>query len=128
MSNSALWINPASNGFIVANHGPEVLTTERPMVFESYESLERYLRGQLGGIAKNAQPYLGGSVDLLDITVRTANTLKAEGVMTVSDLTSRTPIEILRFPNLGTKTLREIRDALAEHGLSLATESMRSEL
>ena len=114
-----LYITEAENGFIVRKHPPETLTTERPMVFESYESLESYLRGQLGGNAKNAQPYLGGSIDCLELTVRTANTLKAEGVMTISDLISRSPVELLKFPNLATKTLREITAALSAHGLYL---------
>lgn len=58
-------------------------------------------------------------VDDLDLTVRSLNALKAEQVLYVGDLVQRTESDLLRTPNLGKKSLVEIKDALAVHALSL---------
>ncbi len=58
-------------------------------------------------------------VDELDLTVRSLNALKAEQVLYVGDLVLRTESDLLRTPNLGKKSLVEIKDALAVHALSL---------
>ncbi|MHB1544627.1 MAG: DNA-directed RNA polymerase subunit alpha [Gammaproteobacteria bacterium] len=58
-------------------------------------------------------------VDDLDLTVRSLNALKAEQVLYVGDLVQRTESDLLRTPNLGKKSLVEIKDALAIHALSL---------
>lgn len=58
-------------------------------------------------------------VDDLDLTVRSLNALKAEQVLYVGDLVQRTEADLLRTPNLGKKSLVEIKDALAMHALSL---------
>ena len=51
--------------------------------------------------------------------MRSANCLKAEGIERVGDLIQRTENDLLRTPNLGKKSLTEIKSVLAEHGLSL---------
>ncbi len=61
-------------------------------------------------------------VDDLELTVRSANCLKAEQVYYIGDLIQRTQTDLLRTPNLGKKSLNEIRDVLRERGLSLGTE------
>ncbi len=58
-------------------------------------------------------------VDDLELTVRSANCLKAENVYFVGDLVCRTETELLKTPNLGRKSLNEIKDALAARGLIL---------
>jgi DNA-directed RNA polymerase subunit alpha len=61
-------------------------------------------------------------VDDLELTVRSANCLKAEQVYYIGDLVQRTQTDLLRTPNLGKKSLNEIRDVLKDRGLSLGTE------
>ena len=58
-------------------------------------------------------------VDELELTVRSANCLKAENINYIGDLIQRTEVELLRTPNLGKKSLTEIKDVLATKGLSL---------
>jgi hypothetical protein len=58
-------------------------------------------------------------VDDLELSVRVANQLKAEGIYRVGDLIQRTELELLRSPGLGRRSLTEIKDALAARGLSL---------
>ena len=64
-------------------------------------------------------PLLLRSVDDLELTVRSANCLKAENIFYIGDLIQRTEFELLKTPNLGKKSLTEIKDVLAQHGLSL---------
>ncbi len=64
-------------------------------------------------------PVLMRSVDDLELTVRSANCLKAESIYYVGDLIQRTEVELLKTPNLGKKSLTEIKDVLASRGLSL---------
>jgi DNA-directed RNA polymerase subunit alpha len=64
-------------------------------------------------------PVLLRPVDDLELTVRSANCLKAENIFYIGDLIQRTEVELLRTPNLGKKSLTEIKDILALKGLSL---------
>lgn len=64
-------------------------------------------------------PILLRPVDDLELTVRSANCLKAENIFYIGDLIQRTEVELLRTPNLGKKSLTEIKDVLASKSLSL---------
>ncbi|HSG11420.1 MAG TPA: DNA-directed RNA polymerase subunit alpha [Gammaproteobacteria bacterium] len=64
-------------------------------------------------------PILLRPVDDLELTVRSANCLKAESIYFIGDLIQRTEVELLKTPNLGKKSLTEIKDVLATKGLSL---------
>ena len=64
-------------------------------------------------------PMLMQPVDDLELTVRSANCLKAEQIIYIGDLVQRTEVELLKTPNLGKKSLTEIKDVLAQRGLSL---------
>lgn len=64
-------------------------------------------------------PMLLKSVDDLELTVRSANCLKAENIQYIGDLVQRTEVELLKVSNLGRKSLTEIKDVLAQRGLSL---------
>lgn len=69
--------------------------------------------------AEEIDPILLRPVDDLELTVRSANCLKAEQIYYIGDLIQRTEVELLKTPNLGKKSLTEIKDVLASRGLSL---------
>lgn len=64
-------------------------------------------------------PILLRPVDELELTVRSANCLKAEKIYYIGDLIQKSETELLKTPNLGKKSLTEIKDVLASRGLSL---------
>jgi len=64
-------------------------------------------------------PILLRPVDELELTVRSANCLKAENIYYIGDLIQRTETELLKTPNLGRKSLNEIKEVLASRGLTL---------
>ncbi len=64
-------------------------------------------------------PVLLRPVDELELTVRSANCLKTESVMYIGDLVQKTEVELLRTPNLGKKSLTEIKEILESNGLTL---------
>ncbi|UCD67043.1 MAG: DNA-directed RNA polymerase subunit alpha [Betaproteobacteria bacterium] len=64
-------------------------------------------------------PILLRPVDDLELTVRSANCLKAENIYYIGDLIQRTETELLKTPNLGRKSLNEIKEVLATRGLTL---------
>lgn len=67
-------------------------------------------------------PILLRPVDDLELTVRSANCLKAENIYYIGDLIQRTENELLKTPNLGRKSLNEIKEVLAAHGLTLGSK------
>ncbi len=70
-------------------------------------------------VKDEVDPVLLRPVDDLELTVRSANCLKAENIYYIGDLVLRTEVELLKTPNLGKKSLTEIKDVLASKGLSL---------
>ncbi|MDR3004049.1 MAG: DNA-directed RNA polymerase subunit alpha, partial [Acidovorax sp.] len=76
---------------------------------------------QAGNQRSNAtfDPILLRPVDELELTVRSANCLKAENIYYIGDLIQRTENELLKTPNLGRKSLNEIKEVLASRGLTL---------
>jgi DNA-directed RNA polymerase subunit alpha len=81
------------------------------------------LKGQAEAAGAGAEapvdPILLRPVDELELTVRSANCLKAESINYIGDLVQRTEVELLRTPNLGKKSLTEIKQVLESHGLML---------
>lgn len=84
--------------------------------------------GELEGMAEpilasrsspSVDPLLLRPVDDLELTVRSANCLKAENIYYIGDLIQRTENELLKTPNLGRKSLNEIKEVLAARGLTL---------
>jgi DNA-directed RNA polymerase subunit alpha len=69
--------------------------------------------------ATQIDPILLRPVDDLELTVRSANCLKAENIYYIGDLIQRTENELLKTPNLGRKSLNEIKEVLASRGLTL---------
>jgi DNA-directed RNA polymerase subunit alpha len=67
-------------------------------------------------------PSLLKPVDDLELTVRSANCLKAENIYYIGDLVQHTETELLKTPNLGKKSLTEIKDVLAQRNLTLGVK------
>ena len=80
-----------------------------------YRALDAHQRGG----ASSFDPILLRPVDELELTVRSANCLKAENIYYIGDLIQRTENELLKTPNLGRKSLNEIKEVLASRGLTL---------
>ena len=70
---------------------------------------------------EEVDPMLLRPVDDLELTVRSANCLKAESIYYIGDLIQRSEMDLLKTPNLGKKSLNEIKDELASRGLSMGT-------
>ncbi|MFT4046243.1 MAG: DNA-directed RNA polymerase subunit alpha [Solimonas sp.] len=68
---------------------------------------------------KELSPILFRPIDDLELTVRSANCLKAENIYYIGDLVQRTEMELMKTPNLGKKSLNEIKEALRSHELDL---------
>ncbi len=76
-------------------------------------------RGAAKPQVSGVDPALLRPIDDLELTVRSANCLKAENIYYIGDLVQKTEVELLKTPNLGKKSLTEIKDVLASRGLSL---------
>jgi DNA-directed RNA polymerase subunit alpha len=88
-------------------------------VFVDFEKVSEQPRVEYSSPDESVDPVLLRPVDDLELTVRSANCLKAENIFYIGDLIQRTEVELLKTPNLGRKSLTEIKDILALKGLSL---------
>lgn len=88
-------------------------------VFVDFEKVHEQVQDEEVIEEQAFDPVLLRPVDDLELTVRSANCLKAENIFYIGDLIQRTEVELLRTPNLGKKSLTEIKDILALKGLSL---------
>jgi DNA-directed RNA polymerase subunit alpha len=89
-------------------------------VFAALEGTAVPTEDKAGGVkAPPIDPILLRPVDDLELTVRSANCLKAENIYYIGDLIQRTETELLKTPNLGRKSLNEIKEVLAARGLTL---------
>jgi DNA-directed RNA polymerase subunit alpha len=88
-------------------------------LFESVTPTVRATAPGAVGISSQVDPILMRPVDDLELTVRSANCLKAENIYYIGDLIQRTENELLKTPNLGRKSLNEIKEVLAARGLTL---------
>jgi len=84
-----------------------------------FVDLENESQAESSAADDEVDPILLRPVDDLELTVRSANCLKAENIYYIGDLVQRTEVELLKTPNLGKKSLTEIKDVLASRGLSL---------
>ncbi len=88
-------------------------------VFVDFEKVNDQVAEDEAVVEEVFDPVLLRPVDDLELTVRSANCLKAENIFYIGDLIQRTEVELLKTPNLGKKSLTEIKDILALKGLSL---------
>lgn len=84
-----------------------------------FAALENTAEPEQQAQTPQVDPILLRPVDDLELTVRSANCLKAENIYYIGDLIQRTENELLKTPNLGRKSLNEIKEVLAARGLTL---------
>ncbi len=92
------------------------ILTDQLSVFGDFTQRER---GAKKAEHTGIDPILLRPIDDLELTVRSANCLKAENIYYIGDLIQRTEVELLKTPNLGKKSLTEIKEVLVQRGLSL---------
>jgi DNA-directed RNA polymerase subunit alpha len=101
------------------------ILVEQLIVFTQLEGqVDESWKNNVGGSSGNEPepaPILLRPVDELELTVRSANCLKAENIYYIGDLVQRSETELLKTPNLGRKSLNEIKEVLASRGLTLGT-------
>ena len=125
-----LLIDVETNGVIAPEEAVRQaarILVEQLSVFAALEGAEPAMDmgGVSGGLittigrSPQIDPILLRPVDDLELTVRSANCLKAENMFYIGDLIQRTENELLKTPNLGRKSLNEIKEVLASRGLTL---------
>ena len=92
------------------------ILTDQLSVFGDFTHRDR---GGQKAATPGVDPILLRPIDDLELTVRSANCLKAESIYYIGDLIQKTEVELLKTPNLGKKSLTEIKEVLAQRGLSL---------
>ena len=102
-------------GFRVGDNAPMALV-EQLSVFADLKGTDTPATERS---SPQVDPILLRPVDDLELTVRSANCLKAENIYYIGDLIQRTETELLKTPNLGRKSLNEIKEVLASRGLTL---------
>ncbi len=95
------------------------ILVEQLSVFAALEGGAEPVAEIATGRGPQIDPILLRPVDDLELTVRSANCLKAENIYYIGDLIQRSENELLKTPNLGRKSLNEIKEVLASRGLTL---------
>ncbi|MFT6287301.1 MAG: DNA-directed RNA polymerase subunit alpha [Alcanivorax sp.] len=108
-----------TNGTLDPEEGIRRAATILQQQLAVFVDLEKDSESESVAEEDEVDPILLRPVDDLELTVRSANCLKAENIYYIGDLVQRTEVELLKTPNLGKKSLTEIKDVLASRGLSL---------
>ena len=117
-----LVVDIETNGAITAEDAVRAsakILVEQLAVFAQLEGSEMIFEPSAPRGAAQFDPILLRPVDELELTVRSANCLKAENIYYIGDLIHLTENELLKTPNLGRKSLNEIKEVLASRGLTL---------
>ncbi|VFP81223.1 DNA-directed RNA polymerase subunit alpha [Buchnera aphidicola (Cinara kochiana kochiana)] len=114
-----LIIDMETNGTIDPEEAIRKAATILAEQLESFVDLRGIREPEIKEEKPEFEPSLLRPVDDLELTVRSANCLKAESIHYIGDLVQKTEVELLKTPNLGKKSLTEIKDILAARGLSL---------
>lgn len=114
-----LIIEIETNGTVDAEEAIRRAATILQDQLTSFVDLEGREQAEEKQVEPEIDPVLIRPVDDLELTVRSANCLKAENIYYIGDLIQRTEVELLKTPNLGKKSLTEIKDVLASRGLTL---------
>jgi DNA-directed RNA polymerase subunit alpha len=87
---------------------------------QSLEEQRQARRAELPPLPANVSPdILNKSVSELDLSVRSRKCLQRLNISTMGDLAMRTEAELLGMRNFGQTSLNEIKERLAEHGITL---------
>ncbi|QGG80837.1 DNA-directed RNA polymerase subunit alpha [Litorivicinus lipolyticus] len=116
-----LVIELESNGTLDPEEAVTLAATILQKQLSVFVNFENEVTPQAEEKGEEIDPILLRPVDDLELTVRSANCLKAENILYIGDLIQRTEVELLKTPNLGKKSLTEIKDVLASRGLSLGS-------
>ncbi len=114
-------INITTNGAIDAEDAVKTAATILQNQLVSFIKLEEKTEETPQPTSQDFDPILLAAVDELDLTVRSANCLKAEQIYYIGDLIQKTEQDLLKASNLGSKSLTEIKEILDEKGLSLGS-------
>ncbi|MCR3754676.1 MAG: RNA polymerase subunit alpha [Candidatus Westeberhardia cardiocondylae] len=116
-----LVIDMETNGTIDPEEAIRCAATILSEQLEAFIDLRHVYQPEIKEEKPKFDPILLRPVDDLELTVRSANCLKAESIHYIGDLVQKTEIELLKTPNLGKKSLTEIKDVLAARKLTLGT-------
>ncbi|KTD23301.1 DNA-directed RNA polymerase subunit alpha [Legionella londiniensis] len=114
-----LTIDLQTNGTIEPEEAIRISANILQRQLHAFVDIKFEEKGQDKSEANEFDPILLRPVDDLELTVRSANCLKAENINYIGDLVQKTENELLKTPNLGKKSLTEIKDVLASRSLSL---------
>ncbi|HIH2763186.1 MAG TPA: DNA-directed RNA polymerase subunit alpha [Candidatus Azoamicus sp.] len=112
----------STNGSIKASEALHIsakLLSEHLSIFINFEN-EKFQKNPV--VKSNIDLNLFKTIDSLELTVRSANCLKSENIYYIGDLIQKTEIELLKMPNLGKKSLTEIKNVLLKHNLNLGSK------
>ena len=108
-----------TDGTIDAKMAIEHSATIMQQQLAAFVDLEAIAEQEAKKEQNDFDPLLLRSIEELELTVRSTNCLKAESIFLIGDLIERSEFDLLKTPNLGKKSLNEIKDVLASKGLSL---------
>ncbi len=114
-----LVIDLETNGTLDPEEAIRQCATILQQQLSAFVDLSHQNRNEPDNGRTSMNPLLLCSVDDLELTVRSANCLKAESIYFIGDLVQRLEVELLKTPNLGKKSLNEIKNVLAARGLGL---------
>jgi DNA-directed RNA polymerase subunit alpha len=117
-----LTLNIETNGTIDPEDAIRKAATALSQQIQVFVNLEEIAAVTQEEKEPEVDPVLLRPVDELELTVRSANCLKAESIYYIGDLVLRSEVELMKTPNLGKKSLTEIKDVLAQRGLSLGMQ------
>jgi len=117
-----LTLNIETNGTIDPEDAIRKAATALSQQIQVFVNLEEIAAVAQEEKEPEVDPVLLRPVDELELTVRSANCLKAESIYYIGDLVLRSEVELMKTPNLGKKSLTEIKDVLAQRGLSLGMQ------
>lgn len=112
----------STNGSIKASEALHIsakLLSEHLSIFINFEN-EKFQKSPAA--KSNIDLNLFKTIDSLELTVRSANCLKSENIYYIGDLIQKNEIELLKMPNLGKKSLTEIKNVLLKHNLTLGSK------
>ena len=108
-----------TDGTIDAKMAIEHSATIMQQQLAAFVDLEAIAEQEAKKEQNDFDPLLLRSIEELELTVRSTNCLKAESIFLIGDLIHRSEFDLLKTPNLGKKSLNEIKDVLASKELSL---------